>query len=447
MISFKRFLSVVMSVCVSTGVSFSMNNGNQQDQNTHEPYMREPWEDHPEFWKNIEDKEKLDADGDDNYGVPFMYMKEPSSSPFLSEYRLIMAFNMPHLVSHNGFMHALQIALREALEVLAANKDEAYKYQGDRYGLSKFIYEVSRKIDNRSEIINLSRFFGEDRSIIAQSILYSLIATRVDPGFSKIGAVWDAVNAIIAMIGIAVGVGTVVKGTQGLATICANPDNLRRVSKSACRHIVKGAEGAVHAAGQELLRNPGIFAPNGVKLISAGGNFCHAHLAAGELAGQIGVGLRVGGGALASGPAFIFLEKIVESVSKTGMEYQFEQQRICNYSYLFWNFIELLHAGRQSLLDNNIVVIAVDRREFSTWLPWNRGRKNQLSGVWLKNRSKLKKSPKGRDYMRVITEAEKIDEMISIKKKETNELNTYFTARDENGHSADEEAMDDCTIF
>lgn len=445
MISFKRFLSAVISICISTGVSLSMSNGN--DDNT--PYMRAPWMDHQTFLNDLENEEKLYCGHSDNDGEPFMYSKRPSNSPFLSEYRLIMAFNMPHLISHNGFMHSLQIALKEALEVLAANKDEAYKYQGDRYGLSKFIYEVSRKIDNRSEIINLSRFFGESRSIIAQSLLYSLIAIRVDPGFSKIGLTWDAVNAIITILGIAVGIGTVVKGTQGLATICANPDNLKRVSKSACRHIVKGAKGAVHAAGQELLRNPGIFAPKGVKLISAGGNFCHAHLAAGELAGQIGVGLRVGGGALAGGPAFIFLEKIVESVSKTGMEYQFEQQKICNYSYLFWEFIDILHGNRQSLLDNNLVVIAIDRREFSTWLPWNRVRENQFSGVWITTDPKLNKSPKGRDYRcgAVAREAENIDAMISIKKKETNELTTYFTNRDENGKSIDEEIMDSCTIF
>lgn len=288
-------------------------------------------------------------------GIPVSFIREPGfvESTYGSEYREISLYNVPDLLnqrcddkSSESNYKSFLIVFKNALEkVIGETKKLQEVAKKSKKNLDGFFNLAAGLLKDSTDVKNLADALQSPVSVIIMALVHAVLWAT-----DRFGVPYKPASAILQTLGIAAStIGSYLLGSAFYGWAFGKAATAVKVvgdTKEAIEKAKKAAEIA------EAARKAGILSK--------------AKLGAGFLfGGAIG---GIGGGA-------IILKK------EKSIEQRLLRERILNYSNLFRILMEKITEKKEELMQSNLLVVAIDKRNFWNCLYWNDYRKNH--GAWI----------------------------------------------------------------
>lgn len=307
-----------------------------------------------DFYKNeliAIDKRNFDP----NVGIPVSITRAPGfvESTYGSEYREIFLYNVPDLLdqrcddksaksNYKSFLIAFKNALKEVI-------GEMKKLQGaaedNKKDIDGFFNAAANLVEKLTSVESLADALKCPKKVIGMALVHAVLWAT-----DKFGVPYKPVSAILQTLGIAAStIGSYLLGSAFYGWAFGKAATAVKAvgdTKEAIEKAKKAAEIA------EAARKAGIL--NKAKC---------------------GAGLFFGGAIVGVGGGAIILTK------EKSIEQRLLRERILNYSNLFRILMETITDKKEELMQSNLLVVAIDKRNFWNCLYWNDYRKNH--GAWI----------------------------------------------------------------
>ena len=297
---------------------------------------------------------------------------------------------------HNGIVPNYCHAVEDTFEILGkyvkALHNGNYKLKGDNEvsKMQNFFADVSAELALRKSIVGLGRglygddvFHNDDCIDIANGVVVSMMGISLDIGYSKVGLALDIIDivlwvATIATIG-ASAYGHIVKAgiNAGNAAFWAQ-NGVRKVSQKTAEKIAAGVIKAnpVRSLGYKALNGVYKAAPNVLVTTS---EFLRSmgiqHTGKIMAIGAVAVGTLASKGIITGTKDTVVLglaKNSKNSINTNGtfsLSVQLKKQRVNNIAVALSQLSNQIINCQDEILNSNILVCALDRRNLNTWLP------------------------------------------------------------------------------
>lgn len=305
---------------------------------------------------------------DPNVGIPVSITRNPGfvESTYGSEYREIFLYNVPDLLDQRcddksteskqkSFLIAFKNALREIIEEDMPKLQKAAKES--KNDLDAFFNMTAGLLKDSTDVKSIATALDSPVPVIVMALVHAVLWAT-----DKFGVPYKPVSALLQTLGIASStIGSYLLGNalygwafgKAAAAVKAVGD-----TKEAIEKAKKAAEIA------ETARKAGIL--NKAKW---------------------GAGLFFGGAIVGVGGGAVILKK------EKSIEQRLLREKILNYSNLFRILMEKITEKKEELMQSNLLVVAIDKRNFWNCLYWNDYRKNHGAWISFETIKNLKCSP------------------------------------------------------
>lgn len=340
------------------------------------PYENDPLLDHKKLISEfVKQEQKCPYGGKEK---PIMLVKQPGYDSS-DEYRKIIIWNIPALSEGNSLTRCFLNAMIETHEELIYHAKEMVKFGGKFEALLDY---VNKRLASRPAIIQLARIFDEKPDIIASSVLCSFADTLLEqPEINKFGAFLDIASLVALAIGIGCAGFAVYGAVQGAGAACVH------VGANAAKHSVVANIGKILCAGAKPVANESLKRCRKLMMHWAAEKICcdGACVMYGAAGGAAVLGVGAAGGSM--------FARLLNYILNSSISNQFKREKIFNFANLFKELRDKMKEVSHRRLNGNALVVAVDQRKFSTFLFWNRYRKNKRHFVEFRDIPGLRYSP------------------------------------------------------
>lgn len=293
---------------------------------------------------------------DPNVGIPVSIIRNAGfvESTYGSEYREIFLYNVPDLLdqrcddkSTESKQKSFLIAFKNALgEITGEDMPKLQKAAKEsKHNLDAFFNLAAGLLKDSTDVKNLADALESPVPVIVMALVHAVLWAT-----DKFGVPYKPVSALLQTLGIASStIGSYLLGNALYGWAFGKAATVVKAvgdTKEAIEKAKKAAEIA------ETARKAGIL--NKAKW---------------------GAGLFFGGAIVGVGGGAVILTK------EKSIEQRLLRERILNYSNLFRILMEKITEKKEELMQSNLLVVAIDKRNFWNCLYWNDYRKNH--GAWI----------------------------------------------------------------
>lgn len=292
---------------------------------------------------------------DPNVGIPVSITRDPGfvESTYGSEYREIFLYNVPDLLdqrcddksaksNYKSFLIAFKNALKEVIGKMKELQETA---EDNKKDLDGFFNMAAGLLKDSTDVKNLADALRSPHELIIMALVHAVLWAT-----DKFGVPYKPVSAILQTLGIASStIGSYLLGSAFYGWAFGK------------------AATAVKAVGdtKEAIEK----AKKAAEIAEAARKACILSKA------KLGAGLFFGGAIGGIGGGAVILKK------EKSIEQRLLRERILNYSNLFRILMETITEKKEELMQSNLLVVAIDKRNFWNCLYWNDYRKNH--GAWI----------------------------------------------------------------
>lgn len=291
---------------------------------------------------------------DPNVGIPVSITRAPGfvESTYGSEYREVSLYNVPDLLdqrcddksaksNYKSFLIVFKNALKEVIEKMKELQEAA---EESKNNLDGFFNLAAGLLKNSTDVKDLAKALQSPVPVIIMALVHAVLWAT-----DRFGVPYKPASAILQTLGIAAStIGSYLLGSAFYGWAFGKAATAVKAvgdTKEAIEKAKKAAE-AAEAARKAGLLNKFWW---GTRLLGGGT-----------------AGVVVGGVILKN-------EKSIEQ--------RLLRERILNYSNLFRILMETITEKKEELMQSNLLVVAIDKREFCDFFYWNDYRKNH--GAWI----------------------------------------------------------------
>lgn len=292
---------------------------------------------------------------DPNVGIPVSITRDPGfvESTYGSEYREIFLYNVPDLLdqrcddksaksNYKSFLIAFKNALKEVIGKMKELQETA---EDNKKDLDGFFNMAAGLLKDSTDVKNLADALRSPHELIIMALVHAVLWAT-----DKFGVPYKPVSAILQTLGIASStIGSYLLGSAFYGWAFGKAATAVKAvgdTKEAIEKAKKAAEVA------EAARKAGILSK-----------------------AKLGAGFFFGGAIGGIGGGAVILKK------EKSIEQRLLRERILNYSNLFRILMETITEKKEELMQSNLLVVAIDKRNFWNCLYWNDYRKNH--GAWI----------------------------------------------------------------
>lgn len=292
---------------------------------------------------------------DPNVGIPVSITRDPGfvESTYGSEYREIFLYNVPDLLdqrcddksaksNYKSFLIAFKNALKEVIGKMKELQETA---EDNKKDIDGFFNAAANLVEKLTNVESLADALKCPKKLIGMALVHAILWLT-----DRFGVPYKPASAILQTLGIAAStIGSYLLGSAFYGWAFGKAATAVKAvgdTKEAIEKAKKAAEIA------EAARKAGILSK-----------------------AKLGAGLFFGGAIGGIGGGAVILKK------EKSIEQRLLRERILNYSNLFRILMETITEKKEELMQSNLLVVAIDKRNFWNCLYWNDYRKNH--GAWI----------------------------------------------------------------
>lgn len=292
---------------------------------------------------------------DPNVGIPVSITRDPGfvESTYGSEYREIFLYNVPDLLdqrcddksaksNYKSFLIAFKNALKEVIGEMKKLQEAA---EDNKKDIDGFFNAAANLVEKLTNVESLADALKCPKKLIGMALVHAILWLT-----DRFGVPYKPVSALLQTLGIASStIGSYLLGNALYGWAFGKAATAVKVAGETKEAIEKAKKAAEIA---EAARKAGIL--NKAKW---------------------GAGFFFGGAIVGVGGGAVILTK------EKSIEQRLLREKILNYSNLFRILMETITEKKEELMQSNLLVVAIDKREFCDYFYWNDYRKNH--GAWI----------------------------------------------------------------